>query len=396
MTEAATNTDTCADTDVLILGAGPVGTTLALALAGSRLRVWLVDRQAPGGWQRDPRALALAYGSRQLLERLAAWNAAAATPIRQIQVSQRGGFGGTQIAAADHGLPALGYVMRYGDLVTALHARLAADCLLAPAEVADIAAGSEQVDVQLDHSGNRRRISARLVVHAEGTPRDDAGLFVRDYGQHAVVCEATPEAPHGHRAWERFTPDGPLALLPIGDDYAVVFTVPPARAGELLAMGDGDFLAALNAQFGGHVRLVAAGRRASFPLALRLRRELARGREVWLGNTAQSLHPVSGQGFNLGLRDAWELARTLLDAADGSGGMPAGATLATALAAYARSRRADRYGAALFTDGIVRLFSNDLPPLRALRGLGLGVLDALPPLRDFVARRMIWGARAWF
>jgi len=193
--------------------------------------------------------------------------------------------------------------------------------------------------------------------------------------------------PHGHRAWERFTPDGPLALLPLGESYAVVFTVPTDKAASLLALGDDGFLATLQAQFGKRLQFVASGPRAGFPLTLRLRAQITQPRQVWIGNSAQTLHPVSGQGFNLGLRDAWQLAAALLDQPDP--GAP------ETLAGYARGRRIDRRGSVAFTDGLVRIFSNDLPPLRVVRGLGLLALDLCPPLRHFVARRMIWGARAW-
>jgi 2-octaprenyl-6-methoxyphenol hydroxylase len=377
-------------TDVLIVGAGPVGVTLALALEKSPLRVLLLDRQADGAWRKDPRALALSHGSRQLLERLGAWNAPAGTAIRRIHVSQRGGFGSTQIDAADYAIPALGYVMRYRDLLAGLYAQLPPERLIAPATVSGIETAAETATVTIDESGKRQRVAARLVVHAEGTPSDDPGVAVRDYGQHAIVCEVTPAAAHENRAWERFTPDGPLALLPVDEGYAVVLTVAPDQAARILELSDDEFLATLNRQFGGRLDLVATGPRASFPLALRLRRRLTGERQVWLGNTAQTLHPVSGQGFNLGLRDAWELAETLLDTAPGDPGQ------AAPLAAYALRRQPDRLGSAVFTDGIVRLFSNDIPPLRALRGLGLLALDLAPPLRHFVARRMIWGARAWF
>ena len=377
-------------TDVLIVGAGPVGVTLALALAKSPLRVLLLDRQADSVWQKDPRALALSHGSRQLLERLDAWNTPAGTPIRRIHVSQRGGFGSTQIDAVDYAIPALGYVMRYRDLLAGLYAQLPPERLIAPATVTRIEATAETATVTVDASEKQQRIVARLVVHAEGTPADDPGVAVRDYGQHAIVCEVTPAAAHENRAWERFTPDGPLALLPVEKGYAVVLTVAPDQAARILELSDDDFLATLNRQFGGRLELVATGPRASFPLALRLRRRLTGERQVWLGNTAQTLHPVSGQGFNLGLRDAWELAETLLDTA------PVDPGQAAPLAAYALRRQPDRLGSAVFTDGIVRLFSNDIPPLKALRGLGLFALDLAPPLRHFVARRMIWGARAWF
>ena len=376
-------------TDVLIVGAGPVGVTLALALAKSPLRVLLLDRQADGAWRKDPRALALSHGSRQLLERLDAWNAPAGTAIRRIHVSQRGGFGSTQIDAADYAIPALGYVMRYRDLLAGLYAQLPPERLIAPATVTHIETTADAATVTIDASGKRQRVAARLVVHAEGTPSDDPGVAVRDYGQHAIVCEVTPAGAHENRAWERFTPDGPLALLPVDEGYAVVLTVAPDQAARILELSDDEFLATLNRQFGGRLDLVATGPRASFPLALRLRRRLTAERQVWLGNTAQTLHPVSGQGFNLGLRDAWELAETLLDTVPGDPGK------AAPLVAYALRRQPDRLGSAVFTDGIVRLFSNDIPPLKALRGLGLFALDLAPPLRHFVARRMIWGARAW-
>lgn len=375
------------NTDVVIIGAGPVGMTLALALEGGAQRVLLVDRRPRGAWVNDPRALALSHGSRQLLERLKAWNARAATAIRQIHVSQRGGFGRTLIDAEDYDAPALGYVMRYRDLADELDAGLNTDQMLASCSVNSIEADADGVRVDVTHDGQSRRIAARLVVHAEGTPGEDADVKVMDYRQHAVVAEVMTRDGHQHRAWERFTPDGPLALLPLDDGFSIVFTVPPEKADRLLALDDAVFLAALRDQFGRRMEFTACRARASFPLALRVRSPLVRPRQVWIGNAAQSLHPVSGQGFNLGLRDAWELAEILHWQSD------SGAS--SALSAYARGRGLDRRGSMAFTDGIVRLFSNDISPLRMARGLGLMVLNLAPPLRHFVARRMIWGARAW-
>jgi len=374
-------------TDVLIIGAGPVGMTLALALAGGAQRVLLVDRRPRGAWADDPRALALSHGSRQLLERIKAWNARAATAIRQIHVSQRGGFGRTLIDADDYDTPALGYVMRYSDLADELDARLGSDQILAPCTVDTIETDGDEAVVTVTNEGRSRRINARLVVHAEGTPDNEADVKVRDYRQHAVVAEVSTTTGHQLRAWERFTPDGPLALLPLDDGYSIVFTVPPEKAERLLAMDDAAFLAALREQFGRRLEFTACRARASFPLALRVRSPLVSRRQVWIGNAAQSLHPVSGQGFNLGLRDACELAEILHRHSDA--GDPA------ALASYARGRGIDRRGSIAFTDGIVRLFSNDIAPLRLARGLGLLALDLAPPLRHFVARCMIWGARAW-
>lgn len=377
--------------DVAIVGAGPVGLTLALALAESPLKVQLIDRQAAGAWQNDPRALALAHGSRQLLETLAAWPAA--TPIHDIHVSQSGGFGQTTLASRDYALPALGYVARYRDLAGALAAALAqcpaAAPILSGGTVQRVEAGSEQAILHLQHGGENRTLAARLVVHAEGSPADDPALRVHDYRQQAIVAEVRPRTAHGQRAWERFTPDGSLALLPLGTDYAVVHVVPAERAAALLHGDDRHFLDALRNALAGRIDFIASGPRSAFPLALRVRRDLCQARQAWIGNAAQTLHPLTGQGFNLGLRDAWQLAGTLLDHTDGDIGAPA------VLQGYCRQRRLDRSAGIGFTDGLVRLFSSKLPPLRLARGLGLLALDLQPALRHFVARRMIWGARAW-
>ena len=380
MTEAVVE-----DIDILIIGAGPVGMTLHLALAAGGRKSLLLDRRPQGTTQTDPRALALAHGARQLLEQINAWPSRAATPIETIHVSQKDGFGRTLIDRADHDLPALGYVVRYRDLAGALAANLAPDAVLAETEILDIAPDSDGVTVALRHAGQLRTLRTKLLVHAEGTPGDDPAVTVSDYHQHAVICEVTPTPGHNKRAWERFTPDGPLALLPLGDEYSIVFTLPPAKADAVMAMDDTAFLAALQQQFGQRMNFANPGPRSRFPLALRMRDTLAKGGEVWIGNTAQTLHPVSGQGFNLGIRDAWQLSEILLKkGADRS-----------ILAKYAASRRLDRRGSAFFTDQIVRAFSNDFGPLKLARGLGLLALDVFPPARHFVAKRMIWGARAW-
>lgn len=380
MTESAVE-----NVDILIIGAGPVGMTLHLALAAGGQSSLLLDRRPQAALQADPRALALSHGARELLEQINAWPTRAATPIETIHISQQDGFGRTLIDRADYALPALGYVVRYRDLAAALAANLAADCLLAEAEILDIQAATDGATVALRHAGQLRTIRCKLLVHAEGTPGDDPAVTVSDYDQQAVICEVTPTPGHGNRAWERFTPDGPLALLPLGDEYSIVFTLPPARADAVMALDDDAFIAALQQQFGGRLRFARPGRRSRFPLALRQRKTLVDGHQVWIGNAAQTLHPVSGQGFNLGLRDAWQLAETLL--ADGLG--PA------ALERYAASRQLDRRGGAWFTDRIVKAFSNDFAPLKLARGLGLLALDLCPPARHFVAKRMIWGARAW-
>jgi 2-octaprenyl-6-methoxyphenol hydroxylase len=371
--------------DILIIGAGPVGMTLHLALAAGGQKSLLIDRRPLQDQQSDPRALALSHGARQLLEQIDSWPTRAATPIETIHISQKDGFGRTLINHQEYDLPALGYVVRYRDLAGALAKNLAADAVLAEAEILDITPDGDGVTVSLRHAGQSRTIRTKLLVHAEGTPGDDPAVKVSDYAQHAVICEVTPTPGHNKRAWERFTPDGPLALLPLGDEFSIVFTLPPAKADAVMAMDDDAFISALQQQFGQRMRFAKPGKRSRFPLFLRLRDTLVKGKEVWIGNTAQTLHPVSGQGFNLGIRDAWQLSEILL-----KNGVDR-----ASLENYAASRRLDRQGSAFFTDKIVRTFSNDFGPLKLARGLGLLALDICPPARHFVAKRMIWGARAW-
>jgi len=384
MTEVAVE-----NVDILIVGAGPVGLTLHKALAAGGRKSMIIDRRPSGAAQDDPRALALSHGARQLLEQIDSWPTRAATPIETIHISQKEGFGRTLIEREDYHLPALGYVVRYRDLAAALTRNLATDALLAETGLIESRPDADGVTVTLQHAGARRTLRTRLLVHAEGTPADDPAVTVSDYAQHAVICEVTPVfangAGHNKRAWERFTPDGPLALLPLGDEFSIVFTLPPAKADAVMALDDDAFIGALQAQFGGRMSFAKPGKRSRFPLFLRLRDTLVSGNEVWIGNTAQTLHPVSGQGFNLGIRDAWQLAEILL--ADGIS--------EASLARYAGSRLLDRQGSAFFTDKIVRAFSNDFGPLKLARGLGLLALDLCPPARHFVAKRMIWGARAW-
>ncbi len=392
--------------DIVILGAGPVGSTLALLLAGTRHRVLLLEQRSLDAGQNDPRALALSEGARQLLAPENAWPVPTGqgdgrcTPIETIHISQNGGFGRTLIDRKDYRIPALGYVVRYGALIRCLHDALKQSIARNPDQLscldnsrADVAEPTADADpffrtLQLGD----RTIRARLIVHAEGTPPDDSkGVIARGYGQRALIFEAGLAESHHQRAWERFTPQGPLALLPVdginGKRVSVVYTVPEADAESLLQLDDAEILTRIQAAIGAQARFTDVGPRASFPLKLRLRQPALNNRELWIGNAAQTLHPVSGQGFNLGLRDAALLAQHLRHAMD------PGST--HTLTPYARTRQLDRYGAAAFTDGIVRAFSTPFPLLNTVRGMGLSALDLISPLRHFVARRMIWGARAW-
>jgi len=229
---------------------------------------------------------------------------------------------------------------------------------------------------------------ARLLVLADGA-KSRRIEQVKDYRQQAIVAEVTVERPRSGVAWERFTSEGPLALLPHGDRYALVWSMRPMSAGKLLGLSDRDFLKRLRDAFGGRLgEFFTVSPRAIFPLSLRRGAVNPQPRVLAVGNAAQTLHPVAGQGLNLGLRDARELAHMLLDATKSEIGAP------SFVAHYVRRRRFDRYAGIGLTDSLVRIFSNSLPPLAAARGAGLAMLDVLPSARRFLARRMIYGARA--
>jgi 2-octaprenyl-6-methoxyphenol hydroxylase len=354
---------------VTIVGGGPAGMAIALALHRNGVESEIVDARARGAAKDDKRILALSHGARQILEWLGVWAAIPHTDISTIHISHQGGLGRTKLTAEDEGVPALGYVLAAGDLAAALDAALTKT---------DIAfRENTKIESQPD---------VPLTIWAEGAV-DDQAAIVRDYGQHGVICTATADEPHAGRAWERFTPEGPVAALPWGKDYAVVMTCAAAQSAQVGALGDAEFIATLQRRFGGRVRFTSVSERFVFPLGLRYRKSAVAARQVWIGNAAQTLHPVAGQGFNLALRDIYELARTLADAAD-----PGADEL---LEKYDATRRLDRYGAMTFTDTLVHLFSNDNLLLRHGRGAGLFALDLLPPVRHFVARRMMFGARGW-
>jgi len=365
---------------VLIAGAGPVGLTTALALHARGIPVEVVDSKPREALGHDPRAVALAHGSRLILERLGVWQDLGATPIRHIRVSQQEGFGQTRIEARDYGVDALGYVARLGPLnqvlLRAVEQRGIPLRFHAP--LGHVAHGHETLIAQVGSV----EVQTALVVYAEGKPAG-AGVSSKPYGQTAIVTEAFSAEPHEGLAQERFTPQGPLALLPLESGYSVVWCVHPQRAQELTAMDDAGFLAALTEATGFARRSWRrAGPRHAYPLTLVTRGAMAHAREIALGNAAQTLHPVAGQGLNLGLRDAFELAEAL----------ERGVSVA-ALAAYARRRRLDRSAMITLTDRYVSIFSNDFAPLRGARGVALTTLNLLPPLRGLIARRMMFGLR---
>lgn len=370
---------------IAIVGGGPTGMALALALARQGGRAQIFEARARGAVRADPRILALSHGSRQILEWLGVWQQIDATPIAAIHVSQRGGFGRTRLCSADQGLPALGYVATAASVGVALDGALDAASIPFREHCRVDRVDTNQAAVRLFTAAGEA--SARLAVYAEGMVAPDSETVSRDYGQSAVICRVNTATAHDNVAHERFTAQGPLALLPIGAQLALVYTCAREAAAEIAAADDSVFLTRLQAQFGTRLRFTSASPRRVFPLGLRYRKSSIGARSVWLGNAAQTLHPVAGQGFNLALRDVWELARCLGEANDpGEAGR---------LERYAAARRTDRMATIAFTDALVRIFGNDSPLLRQGRGLALVALDLLPPVRSFVARRMIFGARAW-
>ena len=374
--------------DVAIFGAGPVGMALAALLAKRGhpgARIALIDAKPLAMAAADPRSIALSYGSRLMFEEIGAWPVPA-TAIHQIHVSRRGQFGRSMIDRVDEDVPALGYVTRYGELVTALAAAFerAGIDVMRPARVSGHLEHADGINLKLDDG---RDLEAALAVQAEGGVfgEQDTKTVTRDYQQTAVIARVAASAPIAHRAYERFTEEGPLALLPQdgadGLHYALVWCVRPETAEALLALDDCAFLARLGDAFGTRIgRFTHTGARASYKLGLNADAR-ATARTVAIGNAAQTLHPVAGQGLNLGLRDAAVLARLLA----------AGATPGQ-LSAFAAARQADRRITVGLTDTMARIFTGQ-GPAQALLGLSLGLLDTVGPARSLLAELMMFGRR---
>ena len=342
--------------DVLIRGAGPVGCVAALALRGSPHRIAVLDE---GVVASSFRPIVLSYASRLILERVNAWDALATTPIDTIHVSQAGAFGRTVLGAADAGVPALGYVVEYADLVANLRQR-AGDLL------------------------TKEDLSARCVVHAEGISPD---AHSKRYPQDALVALIQVSPGPGAIAFERFTREGPLALLPFAGRYALVWSMPPEKARRLATISEPEFLEALNAAAGARPgQAVRADARAVQPLSLRVRQARVGDRAAYIGNAAQTVHPVAGQGLNLGLRDAWELAQNMHDSSD-----PGDPVM---LKRFAARRRLDAGATIRATDLLAGIFVGGNPLAAAARGVALTALDLFPAPRRFFARRMIFGPSA--
>jgi 2-octaprenyl-6-methoxyphenol hydroxylase len=383
------------DVDVAIIGGGMVGASLAAGLAGTGVRLLLVESSPLGAPQQpsfDERTTALGNASRRIFEGLQCWEAIApgAAAIRAIHVSDAGRFGFARLNATEHGIDAFGYVVANRRIGAALWGKLAASpglALRVPARVQDVAITADAVRFTVvSAAGEREPVAARLVVAADGAHsqiRAIAGIeaAVEDYDQLAVVANVATDRAHQGIAYERFTGTGALAVLPLHDGtLGVIWACRPQHASELLALDDAGYLARLQAQFGWRAGcFVRAGRRGSYPLKLTRACATVATRAVLIGNAAQALHPVAGQGFNLGLRDAAMLAEVIANAQGDAGA-------AELLHRFEQWRAHDRSGVVHFTDALVKLFADSRPGVGLLRNLGLLMFDLVPPAKSALAR----------
>lgn len=387
------------DYDLLIIGGGLVGASLACALEGLDLRIGLVEAAPltvsthPGY---DDRTLALAQGTRRIFQTLGLWEALASTttPIQRIHISERGSPGFAHLDCREEGVEALGYVAEARQVGAALLAKLPNLHnveLLCPARLETVAIRPEAAGVTIrcgdNHTLERR---TRLLIAADGAQspvREQLSIAALrwDYGQQAVIANVTPTLPHQNVAYERFTEEGPVALLPMSENRcAVVCTVNEPEVVRVMALNDVGFTALLQQRFGDRLGLFQrVGRRQAYPLFLLNAREHARQRVVFIGNAAHTLHPIAGQGFNLGIRDVATLAEIVAEA--WRGGEDIGDL--KVLHRYTAKRRRDQRQTMAFTDALNRLFICPLWSVRAARNLGLMAFDVLPPVKHEFARQ---------
>jgi 2-octaprenyl-6-methoxyphenol hydroxylase len=384
--------------DIAIVGGGMVGASLAAALAPVGLKVALIEAVAHDSASQpsfDERTTALSNGSRRILETLGVWPdvETQATPIRKIHVSDQGRFGFARIDAAEQGLAAMGHVVPNRALGAALWPRLQAGTavhIYCPAEVSSIAEEADAVTLKIVRDGATAGIETKLVVAADGAKSSVRSAFgvdaqFRDYEQTAVITTVLPQRFHDHIAYERFTAEGPLALLPLEDGRCtLVLTLSSGLAHAAMEWSDSEFLGELQRRFGFRLgRFLKVGRRAAYPLSLSRAERTSAGRCVIIGNAAQGLHPVAGMGFNLGLRDVASLAELIAERRHEPHFDPGAPGL---LADYDAWRAADRGGVIAFTDGLVRMFANPLRVVRRLRNVGLLAFDLLPPAKAALSR----------
>ncbi|MEZ5523473.1 MAG: 2-octaprenyl-6-methoxyphenyl hydroxylase [Pseudomonadales bacterium] len=409
--------------DVAIIGGGMVGASLACALlpavAEQGMRVALVESfpfpvcETPETSDEvlyqpsyDDRSTALSYGSRCLLQQLGVWEKLSqhVTPIKHIHVSDKGRFGAARLHAAEHGIDALGYVVENAWLGRVLLQKVRSSGLvhcISPASVTDVKRvlddnGAVCQRLTLQQEDGVHTLMTRLAVVADGGRSqvcEQLGLEVQktDYRQHAIVANVSTELPHDNVAYERFTPQGPVALLPLHEQdahrqsrSALVFTVAAEQVGELMAMGDQAFLEALQQRFGYRLGpFTAIGRRDSYPLTLQRVREQVRPGLAVIGNAAHTLHPVAGQGFNLALRGLMALSHTLNEAF-AQGQNPGDMGL---LQGYLQRQQLDQDKTIAFTDQLLKLFGSQSTLVKKARGRGLLALEFFNPAKQLFARQ---------
>ncbi len=392
------------DYDIIIAGGGMIGASLALALTPLRLRVAVVEtvaRSASSQPSFDDRSTALSRSTQRMFEAMGLWEqvAAASTPIHRIHVSDSGRFGFAHLDAQEQGVESLGYVVInrvLGGVLQGALANATSVDMRWPARVVSVDADDDAAAAIVEDSdGQQQRLTCKLIVAADGansTVRSMLGIAASQvkYGQHAVVGNLKTEKALDNTAYERFTEQGPLALLPIVDNRAAfVWTVSEDKATQVLELDDAAFLQALQASFGYRLgRFSRIGTRAAYPLTLSKALRLTATRGVLVGNSAHGLHPIAAQGFNLGMRDVAALCDCIADAQSESSGAidPGDADL---LIRYAEWRRKDQSKLVRITDGLVRLFASSSTPVRVLRNIGMLGFDAIPGVRSLFARHMM-------
>ncbi len=387
---------------VSIVGGGPVGATLSLLLAKQKIASQVFEIRALGAAHNDTRALALSYGSRLIFERIGVWQKILphTTAINTIHVSQKGGIGRSKLQAKEHGLDALGYVVSYGAVAKALDSAIKNNRYVTMQNEASVSA-INQMDTNKNQSGQTvvtvmqsnkiKKVASRLTVIADGGRTLEALVDikrdVKAYGHDALVTKVTAELPHENIAYERFTTTGPMALLPNGEhDFSLVWTGKKEKIDALISLSENDFLQALHQHFGDRVgAFLQVENRLSFPLMKANIESKITMHLAVIGNAAQTMHPVAGQGFNVGLRDAATLAKKLATCPL----IEWGAELM--LNEYLNARKRDTKGGLLFTDFLVNIFSNDVIGLSKMSGLGLGLLDVLQPAKSLMVSKMSHG-----
>jgi 2-octaprenyl-6-methoxyphenol hydroxylase len=380
--------------EIVIVGGGPVGSVLALALQQQNIPFTMLEARAKGASHQDTRALALSYGSRLILEKLGVWDdiEQRATAINTIHISQRGGLGRTKLNAAEHNQPALGYVLPYGALTQALDAQLVANQVQYEAEATEIKPGEPFAHVSFNDS---QILQSPLIVVADGGRSlgeiDGIKRETKEYGHDALVTKVRTELPHNNIAYERFTPHGPMALLPNGNDknsseFSLVWTGLQANIHAVSGLADLAFLKQLHDAFGDRVgKFLSVEKRMCFPLKQSTLKPPTAPHLAVIGNAAQTMHPVAGQGFNVGMRDAWTLADLITNTS------PQNLGDAEMLATYGKQRKRDTRGGILFTDLLVNVFGNEIIGLQAARGLGLGALELMTPIKNMLVSKMSFG-----